>query len=116
MKPAKHNLKIYAGATFVSALEWKVGATGVDLAGATARMQVRKNVRSPTVLLLLTTENGGIKLDLDVLGAFRLEMSDEETSLLTFTTGQYHLEFELPDGTVRRLLEGTVTVSPEITR
>lgn len=61
--PAKLKLTIYQGATFRKRLTWTApGGTPVDLTGCTARMQVRAEVGSPTVLLSLTTVNGGITL------------------------------------------------------
>ena len=62
--PAKLKFTIYQGATFRRRLRWSVKGTGVpiDLTGCTARMQVRVEKESPTALLTLTTENGGISL------------------------------------------------------
>jgi hypothetical protein len=34
----------------------------------------------------------------------------------TFSLGRYDVELEAPDGTVTRLVEGSVVVRPEITR
>ena len=63
--PAKLKLTIYQGATFRKRLTWKgplPAQTPIDLTGCTARMQVRPEVESSTVLLELTTANGGITL------------------------------------------------------
>ena len=38
------------------------------------------------------------------------------TAAITWTTGVYDLEIVFPSGDVRRLVYGTVTVSPEVTR
>ena len=61
--PAKLKLTIYQGATFRKRLTWKgplPAQTPIDLTGCTARMQVRPEVESSTVLLELTTANGGM--------------------------------------------------------
>ena len=118
--PIKWNLTIYQGATFRVHRIWRVGDTRdaalpVDLAGCTARMHVRPELESETILLTLTTENGGIQLG-DVPGRVQLFLSDEQTAPLTWESGVYDLEVEFTDGDVRRLFAGSVKVSPEVTR
>ena len=116
-KPAKLKFTIYQGATFRKRLRWGVKATGVpiDLTGCTARMQVRPEVESPTVLLELTTANGGITLG-GVAGTIELFVSDDASTLFTWTAGAWDLEIEFPGGDVRRLAQGSISVSPEVTR
>lgn len=116
-KPAKHNITIYQGATLRDVTTWKSGnpATPVDLTGCTARMQVREKVESVSPLLSLTTENGGIALG-GVAGTVTINISAEATAALTWKSGVYDLEIEFADGFVRRLLQGSVSVSPEVTR
>ena len=117
IQPFKQNIVIVQGATLDLLVTWKTGAneTPVDLTGCTARMQIREKTNSPTVLVNLTTENGGIVLG-GVLGTVRRVMSAEDTASLTFKSGVYDLEIEFSEGTVRRLLSGSVSVSPEVTR
>ena len=116
-KPAKLKFTIYQGATFRKRLTWKAGtpAVPVDLTGCTARMQVRSEVESPTPLLDLTTENGGIALG-DTAGTVDLLVSDEDTAAIVWESGVFDLEIEHPSGEVTRLAEGSVSVSPEVTR
>lgn len=115
-KPAKLNFTIYQGATFRKRLTWKApDGTPIDLTGCTARMQVRPEVESPTVLLELTTANGCITLG-GVAGTIELFVSDEASTLFTWTAGAWDLEIEFPGGDVRRLAQGSISVSPEVTR
>lgn len=115
--PFKLNLKIYQGATFSALQTWKVGspAAPVDLTGCTARMQVREAVDAPAVLLECTTEDGRIVLG-GADGTVLIQLTAVDTAALAWTAGVYDLEVVFADGTVRRLLAGTVTVSPEVTR
>ena len=115
--PAKLKLTIYQGATFRKRLTWSAGtpAVPVDLTGCTARMQVRPEVESSTVLLELTTANGGITLG-GVAGTIELFVSDDASTLFTWTAGVWDLEIEFPGGDVRRLAQGSISVSPEVTR
>lgn len=116
-KPAKLKFTIYQGATFRKRLTWKAGtpAAPVDLTGCKARMQVRSAVESPTPLLSLTTENDGIALG-GTDGTVDLFVSDEDTAGITWGDGVFDLEIEHPSGEVTRLAEGSVSVSPEVTR
>ena len=116
--PAKLKFTIYQGATFRKRLTWKgplPAQTPIDLTGCTARMQVRPEVESSTVLLELTTANGGITLG-GVSGTIELFVSDDASTLFTWTAGVWDLEIEFPGGDVRRLAQGSISVSPEVTR
>jgi len=84
----------------------------VDLTGATARMQIREQVGG-TVLLELTTENGGLAISGP--GTITRTLSATQTAALTWTEAVYDLEVEYADGTVQRYLQGAVTVSREVT-
>lgn len=116
-KPAKLKLTIYQGATFRKRLTWKAGtpAVPVDLTGCTARMQVRAEVESPTALLTLTTENNRITLG-GAAGTIELYVSDEDTGAIDWDGGAWDLEIIHPGGEVTRLAQGSVSVSPEVTR
>lgn len=119
-KPAKLKFTIYQGATFRKRLRWSDKATGtpIDLTGCTARMQVRAETGSSTVLLELTTENGGITLG-GTAGTIDLYVGATATAALGWEGGVFDLEIihpgALPDD-VTRLAQGTVSVSPEVTR
>lgn len=117
MAAAKLKLLIEQGATFEKVISWKAGtpALPVNLTGCTARTHVRNEIADETTLLVLTTENGGITLG-GVLGTITLALSATATAALTWTTGVYDLEIVYADGKIRRLLAGTVNVSPEVTR
>lgn len=119
--PFKVPLKIFQGATFTKSLTWKAAPdedsarVPVDLTGCTARMQVRTKVGASIPLLSLTTENGGISLG-GTAGTIGLLIDADDTAELSWTSGVYDLEIVHPGGQVRRLMYGSVTVSPEVTR
>ena len=117
MSAFKLNLKIDQGATFDKSVTWKVGkpAVPVDLTGATARMQIRPKIDSATVLVELTTENGRIALG-GVTGDVTLTIEAAITTDFAWREGVYDLEIIFADTTVKRLLSGSVAVSPEVTR
>jgi hypothetical protein len=115
--PAKHDFYVYRGATFSEQIEWKdENGVAIDLTGFTARMHMRDTLEATTPFLTLTTENGGITLG-GAAGTVDLLASAAATSAISATSGVYDLELVAGDGvTVTRLLEGLVTISPEVTR
>lgn len=119
-KPAKLKFTIYQGATFRKRLRWSDKATGtpIDLTGCSARMQVRAEIDGTAVLLELTTENGGITLG-STAGTIDLYVGATATAAINWEGGVFDLEIihpgALPDD-VTRLAQGTVSVSPEVTR
>jgi hypothetical protein len=118
MKPAVINLTIYQGSTFSQKFKWKTGnpATPVNLAGYTARMQIREKIKSPNYIINLTTENGGIVITNAANGEFSVEIPATVTASMNFKVGVYDLEFVSSGGIVERLFQGTITLSPEVTR
>lgn len=116
MAAGNYDFVIEQGATFYQELVWKdsVGDP-IDLTGYTARMQIRKTVKSSDAILSLTTENGRITLG-DAEGTITLEVDAEDTADLTEFCGVYDLEVEASDGTVTRLIQGQIEVSREVTR
>lgn len=118
MAAFKLNLKIDQGATFTKQVTWKTGpapGVAVDLTGCTARMHARAKITDAVKLLDLTTANGGIVLG-GSAGTVEIILTDEQTAAITWTSAVYDLEIEFADGTVRRLLQGSISVSPEVTR
>lgn len=85
-----------------------------DLTAHTARMQVRRTIESSSVIIELTTENGGIEIDGE-LGKITVNMTDAQTSALT-SSGVYDLEIIDDNGNVSRVVQGTFTLSLEVTR
>lgn len=128
MNIIKTDLVLLQGATFRRALmAYDAQNNAVDWSGYKARMQIRQNVDSGTVIKSLTTENGGITLT-DVNGSttsglprtqVRLFMSAADTDALTFDLAQYDLE--IYDDTVTpedvcRAFQGQIVNNKQITR
>jgi hypothetical protein len=67
-------------------------------------------------VLTLTSENAGITLG-DAAGTITLSATATVTAALTAPfSGVYDLELVSGGGVVTRLLEGSATISPEVTR
>jgi hypothetical protein len=113
---ASHDLTIPAGATYSQTLNWKTGspAAFVNTTNFTARMQLRTSYSAASASLELTTANG--RISLTNAGVITLSLTATETAALAAGRYVYDLELVSSGGQVTRLLEGVVTVSPEVTR
>lgn len=114
MPAGRASLYIEKGATFHKSITWEIGdpPAPVDLTGYTARMMIRATLATPP-LIELTTENGRIAL-VPLLGRIDLYIDAEDTETLVGATGVYDIELVL-GSEVTRLLQGDVTLSPEVT-
>ena len=120
----KYDLVIDQGATYVKQLTWyepipipnpnnvKHGPPK-DLTGFTGAMQAREDVTAAVILFNLTTNNGGLSI---VGGVITIRIEAATTAAFDFDTAVYDLMLTAPDGTVTRLVEGKIKVSPDVTR
>ena len=115
MPAGNYDITCDQGATFSRVITWKnSNGTPIDLTNYTARMQVRANYPSTTVVLELTTVNGGITLG-GALGTITLAATATTTAAIA--ADQYVYDLELITGSnVTRVVEGSFTVTPEVTR
>ena len=89
-----------------------------DLDGYTARMQVRRLIEDVNYMIEITTENGGIDIEpLGEAGRINLLMTAAQTAALD-SDGVYDLEIidTGSTGTVSKVIKGTFTLVPEVTR
>lgn len=107
-----------SGFTAYTSGGYLVGYTPINMAGFTARMQIRSTAEATGVPLLeLTTENGRIAID-NTARTITLTVSATDTAALTFSAGVYDLELVSGDATpvVTKLLSGNIAVADEVTR
>jgi len=109
-------LTINQGATWPFKAIWKDNLGNlINLTGYTARLQVRATYDSSSTILSLTSA-AGITLG-GAAGTIAITASATTTAALTAPfSGVYDLELVSGGGEVTRLLEGTATVSPEVSR
>ncbi len=126
MAAATYDLYIEQGATFRFTMVYghkdgTVDADGnpnvvpYDLTGCKARMQIRQR-RGGEVLVSATTTNGGIVIPDPTNGRLVVTITDEATDSLNVPRAKYDLEVSYPSGDVIRILQGKVTVNPNITQ
>jgi hypothetical protein len=88
----------------------------IDLAGYTARMQIKgKIVDTVSILSLTSSPAAGIVLD-NTDKTITITISADQTALLTFKTAVYSLEMVSLDGVVTEIMGGKITLEPEVTR
>ena len=112
MAAGTYNFTLEQGSTFSRQITVQENSSALNLTGYTARMQMRSTHDSSSIALTFTAAianpatNGKINL-----GATATATAAVEEGIYV-----YDLEIESSGGVVTRLMEGTVTVTPEVTR
>lgn len=110
MPAAIEPLYIEAGATWLRQFEYvNDDGTPFDLDGYAALLQIRETPEATLALEAVPV------IDLPT-ATLSIEFSAEQTATLTLPAYVYAMELYAPDGTVTRLVQGKVTVSPEVVR
>ena len=120
MPAVEKDLIIEQGATFTHTfIKRDAAKVAVSLAGFDARLQIREEITSSVFLLELTTANGGIVLEANSeTGRIDLYIGATVTEGITWVAGVYDIELvETADpDNVARIVKGSFSVDPEITR
>lgn len=87
----------------------------VNLTGASAEMQIRQDYSSPTAEWTGSTAGGEITIT-GGEGIVDVQIDSVTSTAFTFEEGVYDLELTMPSGDVIRMVEGSVTIQPEVTR
>jgi hypothetical protein len=111
-----YNWTINQGTDWSATLTWQSGGSNVNLTGWSAHMQIRPGNAGSTSIIYadLSSGNGSIVLG-GAAGTIVITMGNTTTSALVFQTAQYDLKLTNASGLVTRLLQGTITLSPEVT-
>jgi len=107
----RYDLKIDQGATLALDIECQDDAgRPMDLAGYSAQAQIRHRHDDPEPAAVFTAvlDHGA--------GTVNLKLDAHQSGLLQRAYGVWDCELTAPDGTVQRLVEGRVSVSPQVTR
>jgi hypothetical protein len=114
---AAANLVVKQGATETIEILDIVDGAGVALnpAGCSVRAQVRNPQSSATVLYEWTSQ-GATPNATVAAGRVTLSLPADVSTAFTWTFGYYDVELTDSAGKVARLAEGTITVSPQVTR
>lgn len=126
MAAGKYSFTIEQGATTNFEIQYKdSGSTPINLAGYSAKMQLRTSVDNTAAILTLSSslQPDGTGLNLSgsngnttlLSGSIGVIISAVTSSFLNFDTAVYDLEL-MSGSVVTRLLEGTVRLSKNVTR
>lgn len=106
----KANIVIDQGATYITTIDvTDDDGTPIDLTNYSAAAQMRKHFSSISYIQF-TTNVGGIN------GGVTLSLTANQTANIAAGRYVYDCELTAPDGTVSRIIEGIVTVTPNVTR
>ena len=109
-----YDIQIDAGATFrLQVQHLDDDDVAVNLTGYSARMHVREDVTSDDTVIELTSSSG-ITITAET-GTLDIVIAASVTKDLVGPY-VYDLEIESGAGVVDRLLQGSITISPEVTR
>jgi hypothetical protein len=111
-----YNATIDQGATWsVTVLYKNSDGTAINLTGFTAAMQVRQQYSSETAELTLSSPSNGIVIT-GATGTVLITISAAQTRALEEGYYVYDVELTSPSALVTRLIQGQLTVAPEVTR
>lgn len=103
--------RLEQGSHFVRDFEYRdSNGALVDLTDYEFLMQIRSSVRSPEVLLELSTANGGFTVI--GLGVVRMEISEAIAETMDWRRGVHGIEAKPPGGQGELWLEGDVEAKP----
>ena len=112
MSAATYNLVIDQGSDFVLDLVVKESGTALNLTNYSGRAQLRTSVTASSASASFTVT----KTDA-AAGKLKMELAAATSSAIS--AGQYVYDLEIftsSDAIVKRLLQGDVTLTPEVTR
>jgi hypothetical protein len=111
MAAGKYNFTLEQGTTFSREITVQDSGSAMNLTGYTPRMQMRSTHDSSTIGLTFTTSVSNA-----AQGKIQISASATATAAVEEGLYVYDLEIESVSSGVTRLMEGQVTVTPEVTR
>ena len=130
MSAGTYDFTVEQGSDFITTFVWKTQPgeccndpnavlpppAPIDLTDYTLRMQIRPSAGSETLYFEATSGNGYLPKVTPEDGIFALTIPASVSSQWEWRRGVYDIEMQhVPSSAVTRLLEGRVTVSPEVT-
>ena len=111
MAAGKYDFTLEQGTTFSREITVQENGSAMNLTSYTARMQMRSTHDSTSAALSFT-----VAVSNAAQGKVSISATDTQTSAVEEGIYVYDLEIESSQGAVTRLMEGKVTVTPEVTR
>jgi hypothetical protein len=111
MSAGTYNFTIEQGTTFSRVLTLQENGSAMNLTGYSVASQMRSTHDSSTVV---ATFSGSVTNASS--GQITLSLTNSQTSAIEEAIYVYDVEITSGAGAVTRILEGTITVTPEVTR
>lgn len=113
--PGELNLTLSQGATWTVSLTYNNGdGLPIDLTNYTARMQARESYQAASTVLDITSSDG-IALG-GTAGTIQINVDAATSAAIGAAQYVYDMELVSSSGEVTRIIEGTLIVTPEVTR
>ena len=112
--PGTYNITVWQGADYDKTFTCTQNGTSLNWTGYTARMQVREAADS-TAYLLNLTDTSGITFG-GTAGTIAVVITATQSSAISAGSYAYDLELISSGNIVTRLLQGSFTVSGNVTR
>ena len=105
------NLYVDAGSTYSNIITVTASnGLPLNLVGYTVASQMRKSYQSSQVYAFTAS------IYLAESGKIRLQLTDEQSALIPSGRWLYDVEIASPAGVISRVVEGIVTINPQITQ
>lgn len=115
-EPVIRNFIVPQGVSYPVRMRWLTApGVPVDLTGATVRAQLRRAFSDPAPAISCTSEDGSAFLSAGT-GFFGFDLTPAATSAIAAAKYFYDIEVTLPSGDVTRAMQGTITLTPEVTK
>ena len=110
-----YNITCEQGSTFTRTFTiQQPDGTVYNLAGFSARLQIRRDVDSTTTIFTASTATGNITMSA-LFGEITVDITATQTATLT-RDGVYDLEIFNSQGVVYKVVKGRFTLAKEVTR
>lgn len=124
MAAATLNLTLEQGTTFTRQLTFKDALDApVNLTGQTFRGSIRRVATDAKVIAQFTfvlanqgTSPGVVTMSLPAATSSGIKLTAQTTAARTLEVFAYDVERVFGDGSVERVLQGTISISPEVTK
>jgi len=114
LKPLIKNVLVYQGTTLMLEFMWDVPGYPLE-AGCIVNMQIRPTIQSDIVICEASTTNNKIFIHV-IEKLIEIRIPAEETAEFSFDKAAYDIEIEFPNGVVFRPVQGSMSLSLEVTR
>jgi hypothetical protein len=116
MTAGNNNFVIDQGADWFVTVVYKDSAgVAINLTGYTAALQIRDTYADSTTDLSLTSPSGGITIT-GATGTIAIRATAAQTAAIAAGNYVYDLEITSVGGIVTRLIQGKISLSPQVTR